>query len=179
MNRFSRFGSLVLFGVLVAGCYTLQPVRGATPPLGSQVAFDVNDAGRVALGGQIGPEVGQIEGRLVNRESTEYVVAVSAVHMLRGGQQVWRGETVRLRPEFLGNMYERRFSKGRTALVGAALIGGVAALVAGRSLLGIGQEDNPTPIDTGQARFFPNGRPHSPLPLRGAGLRLNFRGVIP
>jgi hypothetical protein len=36
-----------------------------TPAVGEKVAFDVNDAGRVALGGSLGPEIAQIEGRVV------------------------------------------------------------------------------------------------------------------
>ena len=49
----SRTVGLLVLGILAAGCYSLQPVRGAAPVVGTTVAFDVNDAGRVALGGQI------------------------------------------------------------------------------------------------------------------------------
>jgi hypothetical protein len=173
MTRLGRITGLALFGSLVAGCYSLQPVRG-TPPVGAQVAFDVNDAGRVALGGQIGPEIGQIEGRLLRRDSGEYALAVSAVRMLRGGEQVWSGETVRLRPEHLGNAYERRFSKGRTVVLGLALVGGVVAFAVTRDLFGLGSDPEiRPPRDTGNVRLIPKGTSLPPL------WRLNFRGVHP
>jgi len=54
-------------GALLAGCYTLQPAGGVVPSVGTQVAFDVNDVGRLALGGSMGPEIGQIEGRVVQK----------------------------------------------------------------------------------------------------------------
>jgi hypothetical protein len=41
----------------LVGCYTLQPTGGPVPEVGSRVAFDVNDAGRAALGGTMGPEI--------------------------------------------------------------------------------------------------------------------------
>ena len=40
-----------------------SPPGGRRPSLGDKVAFDVNDNGRVAFGGSMGPEIGQIEGR--------------------------------------------------------------------------------------------------------------------
>src|SRR6187401_2195337 len=66
---------------LLAGCYTLQPSRGATPQPGKIIGLDINDAGRVALSGSMGPEIGQIEGRLVSRDSAEYVVGVTTLHL--------------------------------------------------------------------------------------------------
>ena len=153
--RFVRLVGAPLLGLLVAGCYTLQPAGGAVPPAGRRVAFDVNDAGRSALGGLIGPEVAQIEGRLLSNGTEEYLVAVSTVRLLRGGEQVWSGEQVRIRREHVSSTYERRFSRGRTlALAGAAA--GVAALFIGRSLMGSGSDHPKLPTDTASTRI---GRP--------------------
>src|SRR5688500_16666741 len=110
---------IVILPLLLGGCYTLQPLGGGAPPVGRRIAFDVNDAGRVALGGLIGPEVAQIEGRLLNNGLDDYLVAVSTVRLLRGGEQVWAGEQVRLRPEHVTSTYERRFSRGRTVALTA------------------------------------------------------------
>ena len=131
-------------GVLMAGCYTLYPASGVTPELGTQVAFDVNDVGRVALGPSMGPEIAQIEGRLLQKSSDEYLVSVKSVRLLRGGQQVWSGETVRLKPEYLGPMYERKFSRGRTVAATAITVGSFAALVAAGTVAGIFTDDGPT-----------------------------------
>jgi hypothetical protein len=128
-------GAVVVF---LAGCYTLQPARNPTPEVGSLVAFDVNDQGRVALGGSIGPEIGQIEGRLLDKDSASYLLSISAVRLLRGGEQPWNGEQVRVRTEHLSRSYEKRFSLGRTIAMGAVAVGGFAAFFATRSLLGAG-----------------------------------------
>jgi hypothetical protein len=104
-----------------------------------QIAVDVNDAGRVALGGTMGPEIAQIEGTLVQRDSSEMVVAVSVVHLLRGGEQ-----EVRIKPAYVSTAYERQFSRGRTIAVSAAALGAVA-LLATRSILGAGSNGLPDP----------------------------------
>jgi hypothetical protein len=138
----------VAVGVLVSGCYSLQPTGGVTPQAGTAVAFDITDAGRVALGGTMGPEISQIEGRLLDRDTTGYLVAVSAIHLLRGGDQQWTGEQVRLKSEFVASVYERRFSTGRSLAAGAVGLGAVA-LIAARSLIGSSTtEEGRTPGDT-------------------------------
>jgi hypothetical protein len=146
-------------GTSLAGCYTLQPARGVTPAVGEMVAFDVNDAGRVALGGSLGPEIAQIEGRVVEHASGEYVLAVSNVTLLRGGQQVWTGEQVRIKSDYVTSTYERRFSRGRTAAISIVGVGLVAYLVT-RSIKGSGREDEDTiPIDSAQTQLIPIPNP--------------------
>ena len=108
------------------------------------MAFDINDAGRVALGGSMGPEIAQIEGRLASKEGSEYVVAVTDVHLLRGGDQVWHGETVHIKSEYVSSLYERRFSAARSVAMGAAGLGAIA-IIATRSLGGLGSTERPEP----------------------------------
>ena len=138
-------------GILVAGCYALQPVRGATPETGTNMAFDVTDAGRVELAATMGPEIDQIEGRLLNAANGEYIVSVSGVRFLRGGHQAWTGERVGIKKEYVARTYERRFSKGRTLALSAALVGAVA-LAFGTDLVSFGGEGE-TPPDTGVITF--------------------------
>ena len=127
----------------MTGCYTLEPVTGGiVPAIGSQVAFDVNDQGRVALGGTMGPSILQVEGRLLSKDSSNYSVAVSEIHFLQGGDQVWAGEHVNINSQFVTSVYERRFSAVRTAIAGGAAAGAIAAIV-GRSLLGGGDPEQP------------------------------------
>jgi hypothetical protein len=150
-----------LVGVTV-GCYTLQPTGGVTPPLGTIVGLDINDAGRVALGGSMGPAIARIEGRLVSKDSSEYVVAVTDVHLLAGDDQVWSGETVHIKSDYVSSTLERRLSVGRSVALGAIGVGAVAAL-AGASLAGFGSADRPTenPGDTAQAQRIPHHVPQS------------------
>ena len=79
----------------------------------------LTDAGRTALGGSMGPEIIQIEGKLLSTDNSEYVVGVSLVRLLRGGEQVWRGETVRIKTEYVSSLYERRLSASRSLALGA------------------------------------------------------------
>jgi hypothetical protein len=150
-----RFTSLVTMSALLTGCYTLQPVRGGyTPAIGDEMAFDINDVGRVALGGSMGPEIAQIEGKLISRENAEYLVGVNAVRFLRGGEQVWKGEQVRIKSEYVGSTYERHFSKGRTLILSAAGIGGFAYVLT-RGLIGSSRSDPVEPPIGGTALRVP------------------------
>ncbi len=151
-----RSAVLTVLGLALMGCYTLKPVSGVEPKPGSKLAFDVNDAGRVALGGSMGPEISQVEGVLLEKDAQGYLLSVSNVRLLRGGEQVWSGEKVRLANQYLGTAYERRFSVGRSVGLGVVGIGGFAAILATTSLLGIGQDPSPGTPDTVNQRL---GRP--------------------
>jgi hypothetical protein len=167
------FASLCLS--VLAGCYALQPASTAVPRLGTRVAFDVNDAGRLALGGSMGPEIDQVEGNLLETESDAYLLSVTAVRLLRGGEQRWAGEAVRIKREYINNTYVRQFSPGRTIAVSVAGVAAVAA-IATASLSPGGFVDIPDDTSTtGGARRVPRfpgartgkfGKPLSPLWLQ-------------
>ncbi|MFI5228184.1 MAG: hypothetical protein ACHQWU_03890 [Gemmatimonadales bacterium] len=141
----------------LGGCYTLQPTGGPVPEVGSRIAFDVNDAGRAALGGAMGPEIDQIEGLLVERDTADYLVAVSAVHLLRGGDQIWSGEQVHIKSAYVSRTYERRFSAGRTVVLSAIGVAAVAAFVS-QTLIGSGADSPSKPSDsTGATVRLPVG----------------------
>ncbi len=152
---------------LLAGCYTLQPTGRVSPEVGTRVAFDVNDEGRVALGGAMGPEIDQIEGRLVQRDTSDYVVAVTAVHLLRGGEQIWTGEQVHIKSSYVNQMYARQFSSGRTIVLSAIGVAAVGMFVT-RSLLPGGNPTAPNePVDTARQVRIPIGKfllPHLSWP---------------
>jgi hypothetical protein len=126
----------------LAGCYTLEPARVTAFPVGAVIALDITDQGRAVLGGSIGPEVGQIEGRLVSMDTSEYVLQVTGIRFLRGGEQAWTGEVVHVRSEYVSARYERRFSTVRSVLLGAVAVGAIAA-VAAEGLSGLGTGDVP------------------------------------
>jgi hypothetical protein len=158
MKSAVRLNGLAVLGVMaVVGCYTYRPLHGVEPQVGTKVAFDVNDVGRVALGGTMGPEIAQIEGQLMDKDTTGYLMAVSNIKLLRGGEQSWSGEHVRVKPEYLTYGYERRFSMGRSVAFGAIGIGGFAGILITRSIFGSGSKDKGTPPDTGATARL--GRP--------------------
>jgi len=138
----------------ISGCYSLEPFRGSPTP-GMEIALDVNDVGRVALGSSMGPEIDRVQGRLIDRSNGEYLLGVSSVSLLRGGVQTWKGEQVVLKPEFVSNVYERRLDPMKTGAA-VAVIGGLVAYVATRGLLGSGNPaDDPAGNDSARTRRSP------------------------
>jgi hypothetical protein len=129
------------------GCYTLQPTGGPVPETGTVIGLDITDAGRVALGGAMGPEIDQVEGRLLAKDTSGYLVGVTSLHLLRGGEQVWHGEQVQIKKEYVASVYQRRFSPGRSAALAAVGIGAVA-LIASRSIFPSGSINQPIGPDS-------------------------------
>lgn len=134
MTRWTRGTGFLALAALLTGCSRLEPVQGPAPVPGTQMAYDINDVGRVALGGAMGPEIARVEGHLLGVEDGVYLVSVTGINFLRGGFQSWSGEMVRLRPEYIGNRYERKVSTGRSIAMGSLAVGGFAAFILGRSL---------------------------------------------
>ena len=113
-------------GLLASGCYSLQPTSVAVPASGTRLAFAINDVGRVALGGSMGPELRRVEGNLQSKDGDDFFVNVSGVELLQGGYQTWAGETVRINSSYVSAIYEKKFSKAKTAMA----VGGAAVVVA-------------------------------------------------
>jgi hypothetical protein len=140
-----------MLALVVTGCYTLQPLTtSAAPESGSKIALYLNDAGRIALGSSVGPEIERLEGRLLEQDSEAYSIAVMHVYTLRGGVQIWSGEQVRVGKDQVRSISERRLSKARTVALGAAGVGSVTYVLS-RGLLGFGIDDDMTPTDSGDA----------------------------
>ena len=147
---------VVVAAVLIAtGCYALQPVVGQPLPLGTVVSLNINDAGRSVLGGTMGPEISDIQGRLIQKDSAEWVLAVAQVSLLRGGEQVWSGERIRIKTEFVNSVSERRFSRSRTAIVSSAVVGVVALLVSQGIIGSLAGDEGKLPSDTGVSVKYP------------------------
>jgi hypothetical protein len=153
----SRSFVVIALGISMMGCYSLQPLMGPVPVGGpNELGLSINDAGRSALSPLMGPEISQIRGRLLDTVNQEYVVAVSSIQTFRAGEQIWSGEKVRIKPEFVYQTQERRFSKARTI---TACVAGAGALVflaknyaAGVFFPG---DDTPDPGDTSSSRRIP------------------------
>lgn len=148
MTRWPAIGLCCWLGV--TGCYALHPVAtGAAPEVGSRIAVEVNDAGRAALGGSMGPEIDRIEGRMMEQDSAAWVIAVEQVYLIRGGIQVWNNERIRIGRDQARGLFERRISKGRSIALGTVGAGAVAFLLS-RGLLGAGLGEPPSvPTDSG------------------------------
>lgn len=139
---------LFLHTVITTGCYSLTPVVNTTDLAGKQIALRITDAGRLALGGSMGPEIGEVEGRLVQHNDSAYLLSVSGVRFLRGGEQRWNGERISVRNEFVSGVSEQRFSKARSGALGAITIAAVVYTLS-RGLGGFGtSETGKPPSDT-------------------------------
>ncbi|MEP6763541.1 MAG: hypothetical protein ABJB66_04475 [Gemmatimonadaceae bacterium] len=140
----------------LAACTSLQPISGQPLPLGMMLSLAINDAGRVGLTDQMGQSITIVEGRLVQRDTAGYLLAVAQVETFRGGTQVWSGEHVRIKDEFVSVAREKKFSRAKTAIVSAAAIG-LVAILASQGLLGNGSpETKPVVPDTALTTKIPH-----------------------
>jgi hypothetical protein len=127
--RVLALGSLSL---LLAGCYTYVPVTpGAAPASGEPVALDITDNGRVSLAERFGPGLMRVEGRLTN-VTPDYSLNVHRVAYITGPATRWSGEQVRIDRALVGSVWQRKLSRGRTALTI-----GLAALAIGAAFVSI------------------------------------------
>ena len=161
-------------GLLTSSCYTLQPATVAVPAPGTRLAFAINDVGRVALGGSMGPELLRVEGSLQSKEGDDYLVNVSGVELVQGGFQTWQGERVRINSSYVSAVYEKTFSTAKT--IGAlAIFGGVVAV----AIKGKGFPFFPDPQDTKDDTIVTRrGRIPTVLPAR-PGLPPFLRSLNP
>lgn len=138
-------GALLASLGLLAGCYTYAPLPSVEPVTPAHVALVLSDQGRVGASPNVGSGVARVEGALIGSTDSAYTLRVAAVTDIRGAQSRWTGETITLRRTWIGNAYERRFSKSRTYLLVGAMTTGFFAFAATRHLFGIGgpQIENP------------------------------------
>ena len=123
---------------LLAGCYTYTPLQTPDPAPQQRVALVLTDQGRVGAGPLIGSGVARVDGALIGSTDSDYTLQVAGITDIRGAMSRWSGETITLRRSWVGNAYERRFSKPRTYLLAGALTAGFVAFAASRHLFGIG-----------------------------------------
>jgi len=132
---------------LLAGCYTYVPVSaGVTPPSGEPVALDITDAGRVSLSERFGPGLTRVEGRLTNA-TPDYSLSVHRVTFIGAPSSRWSGEMVNIDRSLVGSVWQRKLSRGRTALAVGAVTLAVGAIFIGTDLVGFFQGSNSPPTD--------------------------------
>ena len=125
---------------ILSGCYTTVPHSG-TPTPGQVLVLELNDNGRAALGGSIGPSATKVEGLLTSKADSAYVVNVRSVVYINGSNQRWTDEPLTIKQDLVRELRERKFSPSRTALFTAGSIGAVVAFITTRDALGFGSPD--------------------------------------
>ena len=126
--------AIVLTGAFSLACYVYTPVESVAPGSNIEVALSLTDVGRVEAGHALGPSVDRVEGRVESMSDTAYVLRVTSVRDIRGVVTKWSGEAVTVPMSWVGNAYQRRFSKGRTYVLAGVLAAGAAAFIATRTL---------------------------------------------
>jgi hypothetical protein len=129
---------------LVSGCYTYAPVdTAASPPVGTRLAFEVTDLGRVALSDRLGSGVRRIEGTLIANDSAQYVMNVWRVAQLNGEISPWSGERVGIEHRLVGGILERRISRSRTYLAAGVATAAIVLFANSQGLIGSADSDSP------------------------------------
>ncbi len=149
-SRLAGNGKLVRGAVLAfllgvsQGCY-VYPAISTVPVPGTRLRFELNDRGRVGLGGSLGPSAERLEAVLQADMDSAYSVKMVSVSYLNGQSNRWTGEPLVVSKDYLRNVTVREFSKSRTILTAAAVLGGAVLLIATRGLFGSGTVDTDPP----------------------------------
>ena len=96
----------------------------------------LTDAGTAAVAPWVGPRVASIAGRLTSSSDSALTLAVSTTGKRNGTEDLWKGEPVVVRREYIETLQERTFSRGRSLAAGgvALALTGVLYAVLGGSL---------------------------------------------
>jgi hypothetical protein len=114
--------SICSAAVLACGCYSNVPVQLSAAPPSTKLVVGLTDAGSDSLARYLGPGVQTVSGKLLQNGDNGISLAVSQVTMRSGAEQFWKGETVALPKYSIGTVQERKLSKQRTILLGAAIV---------------------------------------------------------
>jgi hypothetical protein len=140
-SRIIRACVLGFLAGVTTGCYVYTPV--ASPPVpGEQLLLSLNDQGRVGLGQSIGSAASQVGGVLQPATDSAYSLKVVSVSYLNGQRNKWSGEPLVVSRGFVREVKLRQFSKSRSFLATAAVVGGSLLFIATRSILGGGSAGN-------------------------------------
>src|SRR5256885_14117799 len=110
-----------------AGCYYYEPLETPAPQPGTYMQVMLTDSGTSHFWGYLGPDVGNLRGRLITANPEALALSVEAVEQRHGQILSWKGETVRRGRGYVATMAGRHLSKVRPALLAAGSVVGVIA----------------------------------------------------
>jgi len=126
--------------LLSVGCYYYQPLSAPAPEPGTYLQVMLTDSGTSHFWSYLGPDVGDLRGRVLTADPQAIGLSVESVDLRHGQVLGWKGETVTLGRQFVARLDERRLSKTRTFLTTVgAVVAFVGALTAYNNL-GIGSK---------------------------------------
>lgn len=118
----------LLLLLLCTACYTYAPVTVPGPAPGAQVNAGLTQEGTATLGNVLGPDVAEVEGRVVAATPDTVRLSLVSVSSSRGILTGWTGEEVPLPRARLAFISQRRLSTGGTAVLGAGVAAGLVLL---------------------------------------------------
>jgi hypothetical protein len=125
--RLARCIAMMGMLALPAGCYYYAPLEIPAPEPGTYLQVMLTDSGTSHFWPYLGPDVGDLRGRLVTANEQNLALSVDAVDLRHGDVLSWKGETVNLGREYVARLDQRHLSKPRSVLLTA---GSVLALIA-------------------------------------------------
>ena len=114
--------SLCSTALALGACYSNVPTQLSTAQPDTKLVVALTDAGSDSLARYLGPGVATVGGKLLQNNESGVSLAVSQVTMRSGAEQFWKGETVALPKYSIATVQERKLSKPRTILLGAAIV---------------------------------------------------------
>ena len=124
-----------------AACYNQVPVSEAPAPVGEKVTALLTPYGSVQMVSKLGPNVHEVNGRLVAIDATTVTIGLETTVGLDGTQQQWSGDQVAFPRGVFNEFTTPKFSMVRTVWLGAATVAGLVLLrgaIGGTSLIGGG-----------------------------------------
>jgi hypothetical protein len=141
-NRsFRPLVGLVLALLSTAGCYSFRPVT--TPQTGVDVRATLNVEAAIRRSEGLDEPIRFVDGRIVEYAADTLSLDVLVARSASMFQDVEIRDTVRLMTSEIASIEERRLSLAKTALFGAAAVGGAIVLVSGISSVVGGNEEDP------------------------------------
>ena len=128
--RWARSCVLMCLLISATGCYYYQPLGTPAPRPGTYMQVMLTDSGTSHFWGYLGPDVGNVRGRLITADPQVFALSVESVEQRHGQVLTWKGEAVTLRREYVATVQERRLSKSRVALLAGGSVVGLVATVA-------------------------------------------------
>jgi hypothetical protein len=125
----NRFGRLIVLAPWACACYGYYPSAAPAPGVGAQVALTLNDAGSAEMARLVGPAAEVLEGRISSDSGASVILAVTRVRQHDGSEIPWKGERIAVSKTLVSTIRERRFSRGRTGVATALVVGGLTAAI--------------------------------------------------
>ena len=119
-----RLGASLLL-TTITGCYTYRPVTAPGPEAGTRISAEVSREGATALSPLLGPDISEVNGRVVEAGTDTLRLSLMSVTGRLGIPASWRGELVTLPRATLSSVEQRHLATGGTVLLGAGLAGGL------------------------------------------------------